>query len=167
MSHLDLLRLQARSLPEAPGVYFWKDGRDHTLYIGKAINLRRRVTSYFSTARHDRRTRSLLAEARTVSYEVAATELDALFRESALIKQERPRFNRALLNSPPCWYLKFDASLEDPYMEAAREKVDDGSLYFGPFRSAAVMRETMEYLHAVLPLRKCTARQPRCKPCIW
>ena len=165
--HLEALRLRARALPEAPGVYFWKDSRDRTLYIGKAVNLRSRVTSYFSTARHDRRTRELIMRARSIDFEVTATELEALFRESALIKREQPALNRALRRSVPGFYLKFAASLPDPYLETTRVEEDDGSLYFGPFRSAGIMRETVEYLHAVLPLRKCTALKPRCRPCIY
>lgn len=167
IDHIDLLRAQARALPEAPGVYFWRDVRHRILYIGKAVNLRARVSSYFSAAQRDRRTRDLLSRARTIDHEVTATELQALFRESALIKQEQPPFNRALRRPRRAYYLKFDAAQQDPYMETAREVEDDGSLYFGPFRSAAVMRETMQFLHAVLPLRKCTAARPRCKPCIY
>jgi excinuclease UvrABC nuclease subunit len=166
-THLDALRAQARALPEVPGVYFWRDGRNRTLYIGKAVNLRARVLSYFSNARRDRRTRDLLACARSVTYEVAATELDALFRESTLIKRELPTFNRADRLPRSYYYFKFDSSVEEPYMEITRRVEDDGSVYFGPFRTAAVARETMEYLQAVLPLRKCTAMKPRCRPCIY
>lgn len=166
-SHLDALRCQARTLPEASGVYFWKDHRGKILYIGKAVNLRNRVSSYFSTARRDRRVRELLSRAVTIEYELTGTELEALFRESALIKREQPRFNRALKQSRALWYLKFDASLADPYMEVTRTIDEDGSLYFGPFRTAAVLRETMEFLHAVLPLRKCHAAKPRCAPCMY
>lgn len=166
-THLAALRARARSLPQAPGVYFWKDGRGRTLYIGKAVNLRDRVTSYFSTARRDHRTRQLLSRARHIEYEVTGTELDALFKESALIKREQPEQNRALRTPRPAHYLKLDARLEDPYLESTRELIDDGSLYFGPFRSAAVLRETMEFLHAVLPLRKCTRVRPLCRPCLY
>lgn len=166
-THLEALRTQARTLPEAPGVYFWKDGRNTTLYIGKAVNLRARVTSYFSHARHDRRTRELLERSRTIQYEVVNTELEALFRESALIKQVQPRFNRALRTSRPAYYLKLDSALEDPYLEIAREVEDDGSLYFGPFRSATILRETVSFVHDVLPLRKCVAQQPKCRPCLY
>lgn len=165
--HIDLLRDQARALPEMPGVYFWKDARDRVLYIGKAVNLRARVTSYFSTAQHNRRTRDLLTRARTIDHEITATELQALFRESALIKREQPPFNRALRKPRRAYYLKFDAAKQDPYMETTRQIDDDGSLYFGPFRTAAVMRETMQFLHAALPLRKCTAVKPKCKPCLY
>jgi excinuclease ABC subunit C len=166
-SHLDFLREQARGLPEDPGVYFWKDARERTLYIGKAVNLRARVTSYFSAARHHSRTREMLGRARSIRFEVTETELQALFRESVLIKQEQPKYNRALKTPARAWYLKFDQAVEHPFMETARSVDQDGSRYFGPFRSSAVMRETMTYLHDVLPLRKCTARKPRCRPCMY
>jgi excinuclease ABC subunit C len=166
-THLDVLRLQARSLPQAPGVYFWKDARGRILYIGKAVNLRSRVTSYFSHARVDGRTRQLLSRARAISHELAATELEALLRESALIKQEQPPFNRALRSSRKLYYLKFDEARIDPYMEVVRETENDGSLYFGPFRTATSVRETAAFLHDILPLRKCTRINPRCAPCIY
>jgi excinuclease ABC subunit C len=166
-SHLQALRMEARLLPESPGVYFWRDHEDEILYIGKAVNLKARVTSYFSTAAHDRRTRDLLARARSIQYELTSTELEALFRESALIKREQPPFNRLLRTSRRPYYLKFDGAQRDPFMEVARSTDDSSSLYFGPFRTGRGVRETMAFLHAVLPLRKCTAAAPKCRPCIY
>jgi excinuclease ABC subunit C len=166
-THLDALRLQARSLPQAPGVYFWKDARGHILYIGKAVNLRARVTSYFSHARVDSRTRQLLSRARAISHELTSTELEALLRESALIKREQPPFNRALRSSRRLYYLKFDESESDPTMEIVRAVADDGSLYFGPFRTGVTVRETAAFLHDILPLRKCSRVKPRCAPCMY
>lgn len=165
--HIEALRLQARALPEAPGVYLWKDERGRILYIGKAVNLRARVTSYFSSARSNRRIREMLSHARTIQHELTRTELEALLLESALIKREQPDYNRALKITREPYYGKLDASLRDPYLEMSRGKSDDGSLYFGPFRSPTVLRETMRYLHDVLPLRKCTAQRPRCRSCIY
>jgi excinuclease ABC subunit C len=166
-SHLSALRIEARTLPESPGVYFWRDGDDEVLYIGKAVNLRARVSSYFSTASHDRRTRDLLSRARSIQYELASTELEALFRESALIKREQPPFNRLLRASRKPYFLKFDGARQDPFMEVARATEDSASLYFGPFRTGRGVRETMAFLHDVLPLRKCTAAAPRCRPCVY
>lgn len=166
-THVDHLRDQARRLPETPGVYFWKDARGQTLYIGKAVNLRARVYSYFSNAKRDRRIRDLLKQARALEFEVTTTELEALFRESALIKRELPRFNRSLKTPAQQYFLRFDRSIEHPYMQISRMGPDDESLSFGPFPSGASLRETVEYLHAVLPLRKCTAQKPRCKPCVY
>ncbi|MGI8826851.1 MAG: hypothetical protein ACR2JC_14645 [Chloroflexota bacterium] len=148
-------------------MYFWRDGRGRTLYIGKAVNLRARVTSYFSRAQHDSRARALVKRARSIDHELASTELQALFRESALIKQVRPELNRALLTARTAHYLKFDTSQNDPFMQATTHVDEDGCLYFGPFRTVAVLRETMSFLHAALPLRKCTRVKPRCKPCLY
>ena len=167
LDHLPELRAQARDLPEVPGVYFWHDGKGKVLYIGKAINLRARVTSYFSNARRDRRTRELIERARQIRFEVTSTELDALLRESALIKREQPPFNRALRRSRSGYYLKLDAQHPDPYLEIVRETCEDGSLYFGPFHSATVIREMVAFVHDILPLRKCTAKKPRCRPCMY
>jgi excinuclease ABC subunit C len=109
----------------------------------------------------------MLNRAREIRFEVTETELQALFRESVLIKQEQPKYNRALKSAAQAWYLKFDKAIEHPYMEVSREMEEGNSLFFGPFRSGALMRETMIYLHEALPLRKCKAVNPRCRPCIY
>jgi excinuclease ABC subunit C len=96
-----------------------------------------------------------------------ATELEALFRESVLIKEYKPHFNRALLTSKSAYYLKIDRSRPDPYIETARSTGDEHCLYFGPFRSGLALRETIAFLHDVLPLRKCTQKKPRCRPCMY
>lgn len=165
--HVPELRAQARELPELPGVYFWVDGLDRILYIGKAVNLRSRVTSYFSNARRDGRTRELISCARSLRFEVTHTELDALFRESALIKRHQPPYNRLLRTSRRLYYLKLDRDTPDPYLQIVREVEPDGAHYFGPFHTATVVRETVAFLHGVLPLRKCAAQRPRCRPCIY
>ncbi|HLJ65974.1 MAG TPA: GIY-YIG nuclease family protein [Chloroflexota bacterium] len=166
-THVDVLRQTAQSLPQAPGVYFWRDADGRILYIGKAVNLRARVSSYFSSARGDRRTRELIGKSWSISFEVTATELEALFRESALIKREQPPYNRALKRARRPFYLKLDGAHPDPYLEMVRDRLDDGSLYFGPFPSAAVTRETLAFVHDILPLRKCAAARPRCRPCLY
>jgi excinuclease ABC subunit C len=166
-SHFELLREQARALPQTPGIYFWKDERQRTLYIGKAVNLRSRVLSYFSAARHSGRTRELLSIATTITCEVTETELEALFRESALIKREQPFYNRQLRSSRRLFYIKLNLERVDPYLEITRDAREDGSLYFGPFPNAPLARETMAFVHDVLPLRKCAAARPRCRPCIY
>lgn len=165
--HVPELRAQARELPEVPGVYFWIDGLDRILYIGKAVNLRARVTSYFSNARRDGRTRDLIGCARSIRFEVTTNELDALFRESALIKRHQPPYNRLLRTSRRLYYLKLDRDTPDPYLQIVRETEPDDALYFGPFHTATVVRETVAFLHSVLPLRKCAAQNPRCRPCIY
>lgn len=166
-SELDALRLQARELPQLPGIYFWRDAADRILYIGKAVNLRRRVLSYFNAARRDRRVRKLVTSAHHITFEVTETELEALFRESARIKEYQPEYNRMLRSPRRMWYIKLDASLEDPVMRVTSNHDSDGSLYFGPFPSGAMTRETAAFLHDVLPLRKCAAARPQCRPCIY
>lgn len=165
--HATQLRLSARALPEVPGVYFWKDAKGRVLYIGKAVNLRARVGSYFGRALHDRRTHELLTRARDLSYEVTPTELDALFRESHLIKQVQPPYNRALRRPRASFYLKLDGDRRDPHLEVVRGETDDHSMYFGPFRSGPVAREMLRFVHDVLPLRKCARANPRCRPCLY
>ncbi|HZS95050.1 MAG TPA: GIY-YIG nuclease family protein, partial [Chloroflexota bacterium] len=165
-THLDSLRRSAGALPELPGVYFWKDANGRILYIGKAVNLRSRVMSYFSAARRQRRVRELVTRARSIEHEVAANELEALFRESSLIKQVQPPFNRALRRPRELFYLRLEDGTADTHLEIARGD-QSGDLVFGPFRTRALAREVLQFVHDVLPLKKCRAVKPRCRPCMY
>jgi excinuclease UvrABC nuclease subunit len=164
-TRFDALREQASFLPPLPGVYFWIAADDRILYVGKAVNIRSRVGSYFSAARHDRRVREMLSESSRLEHEVTETELAALLRESALIKQEQPPYNRLLLNARRSYYLRLDRSRQDPYLEISHDRDLESATHFGPFPSARVARETLNFLHDVLPLRKCSVAKPRCSSC--
>jgi excinuclease UvrABC nuclease subunit len=109
----------------------------------------------------------MLSIAAGITCEVTATELEALFRESALIKRYQPFYNRQLRSSRRLFYIKLDLERVDPFLEMSRDLREDGSLYFGPFPSSSLARETMAFVHDVLPLRKCAAVKPRCRPCIY
>lgn len=126
------------SLPDAPGVYFMKNGKGNTIYIGKASSLRNRVSSYFSGLEgQSPRMRRCIGAVRSVEWTVTDSELEALLLESRLIKEECPRFNRAerRYTSRPFLRLSTDRAL--PHISVSAFVHDDGAEYYGPFTDRA------------------------------
>jgi excinuclease ABC subunit C len=160
---------RSTGLPHNPGVYLFKDQDGEPLYVGKARDLRKRVASYFrNPTLLDVKTRSLLAKAVDLDFTVTGTEKEALLLESSLIKKHRPRYNVILRDDKNYPTLRID--LRDPYprLEIVRRLKKDGALYFGPYPSAHAVRETLQLLNPMFPLRQCRSRrlQPRQRPCL-
>jgi excinuclease ABC subunit C len=163
------LKKELANLPSAPGVYLMRDSERHILYVGKARDLKRRVTSYFTKAAHkDLKTSVLIKKIAGFDTIVTNTEKEALILESNLIKKHRPRYNVILKDDKryPCLRL----SVKNPYanLTIARRPKKDGALYFGPFASAGAVRETLKWIHRTFRLRKCKAGKPRRRerPCL-
>lgn len=154
-------------LPRRSGVYLMKDREEEILYIGKAKDLKKRVTSYLKV--EGVKTAALLERVEGLDYILTANEKEALILESTLIKKHRPRYNVVLRDDKqyPCLRL----SLEEPYprLHVVRKIKRDKSLYFGPFSSAGKMRDTVYYLQRVFPLRQCRQKEPprRSRPCLY
>jgi len=147
-------------LPNRPGVYFMKDGRDKILYVGKAKNLAQRVSSYFSAIEaHPPRLRQLVAKVRGISWTVVATELHALIEESKEIKNLDPAFNRAQKKYIPRPYLRLDVNDDYPRLTVQVIVRDDGAEYYGPLRSRSQARTLLEIIEKYYPLRNCSATE--------
>jgi DNA polymerase III subunit epsilon len=143
-------------IPERPGVYLFHDARGAILYIGKALNLRRRIASYFHQRRaHPRRLRRMIRRARAVTTHETGSELEALLLESRLLKQETPPFNRLSTAYVALPFVKLTHAEPFPRLLITREFASDGSHYLGPFphfESAAVVLAALQRLFA---LRTC------------
>jgi len=166
-------------LPDAPGVYLFKDARQAVIYVGKAKSLRSRVRSYF---RRSGDTRSfyqlLLAHIADVDFVVTESEKEALILENNLIKQFRPRYNIRLRDEKTYISLKIDLSepyprIQFPKSAASRAEVEARKresqvLYFGPYASSKAARETVRFVNQVFPIRKCsnTVFGSRTRPCL-
>lgn len=154
-------------IPHRSGVYLMKDRQEEILYVGKAKDLRKRVTSYLKV--EGIKTSALLERVEGLEYILTANEKEALILESTLIKKHRPRYNVVLRDDKqyPCLRL----GLEEPYprLQVVRKIKKDKSLYFGPFTSAGKMRATVYYLQRVFPLRQCRQKEPprRSRPCLY
>jgi excinuclease ABC subunit C len=148
----DTLRERVARLPRAPGIYQWKDAAGTVLYIGKAVDLRSRVTSYFDPDRA--KTSRLMQEAVDVDYIAVRTEKEALLLEQTLIKRHRPRFNVRLTDDKQYPYLKL-TNEEYPRLLKVHRREQDGATYFGPFPDGSGAFHIMQALNDLVPLRRC------------
>ncbi|NVI97874.1 excinuclease ABC subunit UvrC [Myxococcus sp. AM009] len=157
------------ALPTGPGVYLMKDRRGQVIYVGKAINLRSRVRSYFNRTGDTRVFVSLLdqllGDLETV---LVSNEKEALLLENELIKKHRPRFNVLLKDDKQFISLRLDRTQAYPRLEVVRKYERDGARYFGPYSSAGAIRETLRVVNRFFRLRTCTDHvlANRKRPCL-
>lgn len=156
-------------LPERPGVYFMKDRRGAPIYIGKAKNLQRRVRSYFNGVEaHEPRRRKLVAAVREVDWEETPSELDALLLESRLIKEHKPRFNRAGRRYRARPFIRLDTSEKYPRVSWHWNVGEDGAEYYGPLSGRGEAEMVMEILSRFFKLRECDeSRFMRGRRCLY
>ncbi len=161
---------QATNFPTSPGVYLMKGGRGKILYVGKAKNLRARLSSYFrGDAGLTVKTAALVGRVESVDVLLTSSEKEALLLESSLIKKHRPRYNVVLKDDKNYILFKLDKRSPYPRLAFTRRVERDGAAYFGPFTSAAAARATWKELGRVFPLRKCGDRTlaNRMRPCLY
>ncbi len=144
------------TLPTKPGCYLMKNSEGRIIYIGKAVNLRSRVRSYFhADASHDAKTRRLAREIADIEWIVVGSELEALILEMNLIKRHRPKFNVRLKDDKRYPYIKVHWADPFPKVTVTRQMIDDGSRYFGPYASAWAVHQTLDALRRVFPYLTC------------
>ncbi|WP_430429034.1 excinuclease ABC subunit UvrC [Maribacter litoralis] len=148
------LNIQLSALPTGPGVYQFYDSNDSILYVGKAKNLKKRVSSYFNKNHEYGKTRVLVKKIRAIKHIVVPTESDALLLENNLIKELKPRYNVLLKDdkSYPWLCLKNERF---PRFFPTRRVIKDGSEYFGPYTSMKTVRVLLDLIKSVYPLRTC------------
>jgi len=163
------VREKLRLLPDQPGVYLFKDGRNQVIYVGKARSLKNRVASYFRGPDERVFSPHLVRRIADLDFVVTDTEKEALILENNLIKQFKPRFNINLKDDKSFLSLRINVNEDYPRLEIVRRCKDDGALYFGPYSSASAVRHTVRYLNSLFPLRKCkdTVLRRRVRPCLY
>ena len=144
----------AHKIPTEPGVYKYYDSRDELLYVGKAKNLRKRVSSYFSKTFTNYKTHELVQRITRIEFTIVNSEQDAFLLENSLIKQFQPRFNIDLKDDKSYPYMVFKNE-HFPRIFLTRRKINDGSEYLGPFTSVAKVRELLDFIKATIQLRTC------------
>ena len=145
------------TIPTEPGCYLWRDRGDRVVYVGKAKNLRARLSSYFqSWGGIQTRTRSMLEAARSVEWIVCGNEVEALHLEYNLIKRHRPRYNVRYTDDKSYPYLALTVQEDVPRAMVRRNPRRDGTRYFGPYAHAYAIRETLDLLLRVFPVRTCS-----------
>ena len=151
VSHLKQIVL---SLPDKPGIYQYINNKDEIIYVGKAKNLKRRVSSYFNKEQQSIKTRILVKQIVDIKYIVVETEQDALLLENSLIKKHQPRYNILLKDDKtyPSICIKNEYF---PRVFKTRNIVKDGSKYYGPYTYAPALRTILELIEQLYPLRNC------------
>ncbi|MBR2837464.1 MAG: excinuclease ABC subunit UvrC [Kiritimatiellae bacterium] len=157
----DLVRQRLRDIPNRPGCYLMRDRRGVIIYVGKAKNLRRRVSSYFRPgARHPPKVRSMVDTVYDLEYLTVRNEAESLLTEAALIKKHKPRFNILMRDDKRYLALRADPSAPWPRFTCCRIVRDDGARYFGPFPSAPVVRAAKDFVEKRWGVRECDAIEP-------
>ena len=156
------------TVPTGPGVYLLKDAQGKVIYVGKAVSLRARVRSYLRGGDERSQVRFLVGKLADFEMLVTASEKEALILENNLIKQYHPRYNIRLKDDKS--YVSVKVTVQEPWPRVlvTRRIVKDGSRYFGPFHSASAVRETLDTIRKIFPLRTCSdgVFRNRTRPCI-
>ena len=153
---------ELKKLPGKPGVYIMRDDKDTILYVGKAINLHNRVRSYFRKI-HGRgpQIEKMVTQIARFEYIVTDSELEALVLENNLIKEDSPKYNTLLKDDKTYPFIKVTVAEKYPRILFSREMKKDKSRYFGPYTSAAAVKDTIELLNKLFKLRTCNRVLPR------
>jgi excinuclease ABC subunit C len=155
------IKEKVKKLPGSPGVYLMKDNHGAVLYVGKAVNLKKRVASYFRhNASHAQRIASMVSQVEDIDCMPTNTEAEALIYENSLIKQFSPKYNVALKDGKSYPLLKLTASEKFPRLLITREKKDDDADYFGPYSNAKLLRSAVTIMKRIFQLRTC-AKMPK------
>ncbi len=151
-----LLSEKVRRLPESPGVYIMRDGTGTIIYVGKAVNLKNRVRSYFNNSQEQGfKITHMVPRITDIDYFITASEEEALVLEQNLIKRHKPYYNVRLKDDKTFPYLKIALNEDYPSVQITRKFEDDGGRYFGPFSSAYSIRQTLKIIKEIFPFRSC------------
>ena len=158
------LEEKIRMLPDSPGCYLMKDASGEIIYVGKAVNLKNRVRSYFRDTAHTPKVAAMIAHIDDFDVLLCETNLEALILECNLIKLHKPYYNILLKDDKHYPYLKVDMRQPFPRLELCRKMEKDGARYFGPYIGANAVRQVIEAVRDVFPIRSCKQVLPPKSP---
>lgn len=151
------LAIKLQNLPISPGVYLFKDGSGSIIYIGKALNLKNRVKSYFQESnRRDPKVNIIRNLSSDLDFILTDSEVEALLLESNLVKKEQPRLNVRLKDDKAFLHIKVTVNEKYPRVLLTRKIRNDGALYFGPYLPASLARKTIRIINRFFQLRTCS-----------
>ncbi|MCR5045321.1 MAG: excinuclease ABC subunit UvrC [Treponema sp.] len=159
------LHQTALKAPDSSGVYMWRNPQGTVIYVGKAKNLKNRLSSYFSGSK-DIKTRLLISRAQSIEYITTANEYEAFLLENNLIKKYSPRYNINLKDGKSYPVLRITND-KFPRLFKTRQMIQDGSLYFGPFPDVTALDTFIDTLYKLYPLRHCKQFKEREYPCLY
>jgi len=157
---------ELKKLPKNPGVYLMKDKDDNIIYVGKAVNLKNRVSSYFRKTNKTSRILKMVSLIDHFEYIVVDNEAEALILECNLIKKHRPKFNVLLKDDKTYPYIKIDVKSEFPNVTITRKVLNDGSKYFGPYANPGAAKELVDFIKQKYKIRQCKNFKNNGRPCL-
>ena len=160
---------ELKKLPKTPGVYMHKDSLGEVIYVGKAVNLRNRVSSYFrKTSQADPKVRAMVSNIAEFEYISCATEMEALLLECNLIKKYMPRYNILLKDDKSYPFIEVTVNEEFPRVISTRRLRRDGNRYFGPYTDAGAVRRILGMIDEMYQFKKCRQQEFRkgVRPCL-
>ncbi len=162
-----MLDTKLKSLPAEPGIYEMLDEKGKIIYVGKAVNLKNRVSSYFKGAK-DSKTAALVEKIRDINWTITSNEMEALILESNLIKENKPKYNIILRDDKHYPYLKINMKDKYPKIQVVRRKINDGAIYFGPYATIGGVKGILKLIESIFPLRTCSDNElkHRSRPCL-
>ena len=162
------LKEKVSDFPQEPGIYIMKNQREKIIYVGKAKKIRNRVRTYLGKNVDSPKTQLLVRNIYDIEYMLTETEAEAFLLEASLIKKHRPRYNIRLKDDKAYPYIRLSMADEFPRFYLSRRAVKDGSMYFGPYSSGYVVRETIKFLNQNFQIRDCRDHfmKQRKRPCM-
>ena len=163
------LNLKISMLPESPGCYLMKDAGGTIIYVGKAVNLKNRVRSYFRDTYHTPKVAAMISHIADFEVLLCESNLEALCLECNLIKEHKPYYNILLKDDKHYPYIRLQPSEPFPRLRLARRMTKDNARYFGPYIGATAVKQVIDTVRDVFPLRTCNLRFPlkeKVRPCI-
>ena len=157
---------ELKKLPNKPGVYIMHDKNDKIIYVGKAVNLKRRVTSYFRKTKKTQRILNMVALIDHFEYIVCDNEAEALVLECNLIKKNMPKFNVLLKDDKTYPYIKINVKADFPDVYMTRRVLNDGAKYFGPYPNSGAAKEMCEFIKSKFKIRQCKSFKYKDRPCL-
>ena len=162
---------ELKKLPSKPGVYLMHDERDAIIYVGKAISLKNRVRQYFQSSRNKGvKIEQMVTHIARFEYIITDSELEALVLECNLIKEHRPKYNTLLMDDKAYPFIKVTVQEDFPRVLFARQMYKDKAKYYGPYTSAAAVKDTIDLIHKLYGIRTCNRQLPKMqgkeRPCL-
>ena len=157
---------ELKKLPKEPGVYLMKDKDDKIIYVGKAVNLKNRVSSYFRKTNKTDRILKMVSLIDHFEYIVVSNEAEALILECNLIKENRPKYNVLLKDDKTYPYIKVDVKSDFPNVIITRRLINDGSKYFGPYANPGAAKEMVNFIKQKYKIRQCRNFKSNTRACL-
>ena len=160
------IKEELKKLPKEPGVYLMKDKDDNIIYVGKAVNLKNRVSSYFRKTNKTDRILKMVSLIDHFEYIVVSNEAEALILECNLIKKNRPKYNVLLKDDKTYPYIKIDVKSDFPNVVITRRVINDGSKYFGPYANPGAAKEMVNFIKQKYKIRQCRNFKSNTRACL-